>query len=70
MIDDVGKRFPDLVGDMDRVRRHGNNILHEGRRSVDGAGDRASQLAWMRRDASESIESLYRSLAGLPKLAK
>lgn len=70
MIDDVGKHFPDLVGDMDRVRRHGNNILHEGRRSADGAGDRASQLALMRRDASESIESLYRSLAGLPKLAK
>jgi hypothetical protein len=70
MIDDVGKQFPSLVGDMDLVRRCGNNILHEGRSITDGAGDRASQMARMRSDALESIESLYRSLAGLPTLAK
>ena len=29
MIDDVGKRFPELVGDMDLVRRYGNKVLHE-----------------------------------------
>jgi hypothetical protein len=70
MIDDLGKHFPSLVGDMDLVRRYGNNILHEGRSITDGAGDRTSQMARMRSDALESIESLYRSLAGLPKLAK
>lgn len=70
MIDDVGKHFPGLVGDMDIVRRYGNNVLHESRSNKSGAGDRASQMAQMRRDALESIESLYRSLAGLPKLAK
>ena len=70
MIDDVGKRFPELVGDMDIVRRYGNKVLHESQRGKGEAGDRASQMAQMRRDALESIESLYRSLAGLPKLAK
>lgn len=70
MIDDVGKRFPELVGDMDLVRRYGNKVLHESQRGTGEAGDRASQMAQMRRDALESIESLYRSLAGLPKLTK
>jgi hypothetical protein len=67
LIDEVKERFPQIESEMDIVRRYGNKVLH-GSDQVDQV-DRVQHMAKLRRDATQSIESLYAVLEMLPKLS-
>lgn len=68
LIDEVKDRFPQIESEMDIVRRYGNKVLH-GSDQVDQV-DRVQNMVKLRRDATQSIESLYAVLEMLPKLSR
>lgn len=69
LIDEVKQKFPQIENEMDIVRRYGNSVLHASDNQFP-TQCMAQRMAKMRRDAIESMESLYTVLETLPKLAR